>query len=378
MHQSTRRTFLVEAAACVLATTLPPSFASAAATAFRYDTSLIIDGCGSPGDGANDLGDQVSQAHLDNVRRSGLTAIDVTILPVGTTPPDAAFARAVQGILWWESEIDRSPQVLARVRTSADILAAKKAKRTGLVYAFQDAVAFETDLSRLDAFHRLGVRVIQLTYNRRNLLGDGCMEPSDAGLSRAGLEVVKRMNELGILVDLSHCGRRTSADAIKASTKPVAFTHTGCFALAEHPRNRTDAELRAIAEKGGVAGIYVMPYLNDGHQPTAANVVAHIEHAIDVAGEDHVSIGTDGGVSPNVIDDAYKKAFADNVRARREAGIAAPGESEDGYLFAEDLNTPRRLETLAGLLAKKGHSAARIEKLMGRNLMRVFKEAWGA
>jgi len=378
MHPSTsRRTFLLEATACALATALPAPLAFAA-TPFRHDTSLIIDGCGSPGDGANELGDDISQAHLDNLRRSGLAAINVTILPVGTTPPDAAFAAAVQGILWWESEIDRAPQVLARVRTSADILAAKKAKRTGLVYAFQDAVAFETDLERLDSFHQLGVRVIQLTYNRRNLLGDGCMEPADAGLSRTGLEVVERLNKLGILVDLSHCGRRTSADAIKASTKPVAFTHTGCFALAEHPRNRTDAELRAVAEKGGVSGIYVMPYLNDGHQPTAENVVAHIEHAIDAAGEDHVSIGTDGGVSPAVIDEAYKKAFADNVKARREAGIAAPGETEDGYLFANDLNGPRKLETLAGMLTKKGHSAGRIEKVMGRNLMRVFKDAWGA
>jgi membrane dipeptidase len=184
------------------------------------------------------------------------------------------------------------------------------------------------------------------------------------------------MNELGILVDLSHCGRRTAADAIKASTRPVAFTHTGCAALADHPRNRTDAELRAVADKGGVSGIYIMPYLNDGHQPTAEHVVAHLEHAIDVAGEDHVSIGTDGGISPETIDDAFRQNFADNVRARREAGIAAPGETEDGYLFANDLNTSRRLETLAMMLSSRDHSAARIEKILGRNLVRVFSDAW--
>ena len=375
MRQVSRRSFLTEATALALAGALPAPLAFAAPR-FRYDDAVVIDGCGSPG-GGDELGEHLTAAHLEDVRRSGLAAINVTILPVGTTPPDAAFARAVQGILWWEGEIDRAPKVLARVRTAADIAAARKARRTGLIYAFQDAVAFETDFSRLDAFHQLGVRVIQPTYNRRNLLGDGCMEPADAGLSRAGFEAIERMNKLGILVDLSHCGRRTSADAIKASTRPVAFTHTGCFALAEHPRHRTDAELRAVAEKGGVSGIYVMPYLNDGHQPTGANVVAHIEHAIDVAGEDHVSIGTDGGVSAITIDDAFKKSFADNVRARREAGIAAPGETEDGYLFANDLNTPRRLETLAGMLSQRGHSAARIEKVLGRNLVRVFKDAWG-
>src|SRR5262249_28976392 len=147
--------------------------------------------------------------------------------PVGSTPPDTAFVQAVREILYWESEIDRSPQRLTRIRAAADITAAKEAKCTGLIYGFQDGVTFETDLTRLNDLHRLGIRIIQPTYNRRNLLGDGCMEPSDAGLSRAGVEAIQRMNELGILVDLSHCGRRTAADAIKTSKVPVAFTHTG-------------------------------------------------------------------------------------------------------------------------------------------------------
>ena len=150
-----------------------------------------------------------------------------------------------------------------RVRTVADIAQAKRNSRTGIVYGFQDGVMFETDLSRLRNFHDLGVRVIQPTYNRRNLLGDGCLEPANAGLSKAGVEAVEQMNELGILVDLSHCGRKTAADAIRVSKRPVAFTHTGSAAIADHPRNRTDAELRAVADKGGVSGIYFMPYLCD-------------------------------------------------------------------------------------------------------------------
>lgn len=141
------------------------------------------------------------------------------------------------------------------------------------------------------------MRVIQPTYNRRNLLGDGCMEPANAGLSRAGHEAIEKMNALGILVDLSHCSRQTAADALGASKRPVAFTHTGCQAIADHPRNRTDAELRAAADKGGVSGIYFMPYLCEGRQPTANDVIRHLEHAIRIAGEDHVSIGTDGTIS---------------------------------------------------------------------------------
>jgi membrane dipeptidase len=202
------------------------------------------------------------------------------------------------------------------------------------------------------------------------------MEPANAGLSRAGVEAIERMNALDILVDLSHCGRQTSADAIRVSKQPVAFTHTGCAALVDHPRHRTDAELRAVADKGGVSGVFFMPYLTGGKQPSAADVVRHIEHMIDVAGEDHVSIGTDGTISPTVLDQKYKDAFAADTRQRKEKGIAAPGETEDGYLFASDLNTPRRFETLGQMLADKGHSATRVEKILGRNLMRVYAEVW--
>ncbi len=244
------------------------------------------------------------------------------------------------------------------------------------MYGFQDGVCFETDLDRLETFHRLGIRVIQPTYNRRNRLGDGCMEPSDAGLSNVGHEAVERMNALGILVDASHCGRVTAADAIRHSTRPVAFTHTGCAALADHPRNRTDAELRAVANKGGVSGIYVMPYLSGGKQPTADDVVRHIEHAVNVAGEEHVSIGTDGTLSAVALTPEFVQSFTANVARRKAAGIAAPQESEDGYLFANDLNTPRRFEQLADRLSLRGHSDDRIEKILGTNLLRVFGAAW--
>jgi membrane dipeptidase len=373
MRKISRRSFLTNSTVCAVSSLMPIRFAIAEDWT-GYDSAIVIDGLGGPGNGTTVQ--TLSEMDLEDVRGSGLTALHVTILPVGSTPPDSAFVQAVREILFWESEIDRSSQRLTRIRTADDIVAAKETKRTGLIFGFQDGVAFETDLTRLNDLHRLGIRIIQPTYNRRNLLGDGCMEPADAGLSRTGLEAIQRMNEIGILVDLSHCGRRTAADAIKTSAGPVAFTHTGCAALADHPRNRTDAELRLVANKGGVSGIYIMPYLNNGHQPTSDNVIAHLEHAIKVAGEDHVSIGTDGGVSPVVVDDEYRKRFAESTRARREAGIAAPGETEDGFLFANELNTPRRFETIALLLSKRGHADKRIEKVLGGNLLRVFSEVW--
>ncbi len=377
-HAISRRALLTFGAAGAMALAMRLRDASAADAWKGYDAAIVIDGLGGPGDGNSDPGAPYTADHMKDVRDSGVTCAHTTIGVVGTTPPDAAYVEVVRNILWYEREIENNPQTLMRVRTVADIVQAKRSSRTGIVYGFQDGVMFETDLSRLQDFHRLGVRVIQPTYNRRNLLGDGCLEPANAGLSKTGVEAVEQMNELGILVDLSHCGRKTAADAIRVSRRPVAFTHTGCAALADHPRNRTDAELRAVADKGGVSGIYFMPYLCEGRQPTSADIIRHLEHMIDVAGEDHVSIGTDSNISAQVLDQDYKDAFAENIRARKAAGISAPGETEAGYLFASDLNMPRRFEALAGMLVERGHGAKRIEKILGGNLMRVFGETWKA
>jgi membrane dipeptidase len=375
MSTISRRTVLAYGVAGAVALSLPARRA-AATDWFRYREAIVIDGLGGPGGLSQDPASRLTDQEIKDTRESGLTCAHITVGPVGTRASDTAFMETVRSIAFWEREIDDHPEVLSRVRIAADINRAKKTKRTGLVYGVQDGVAFETDLARLDDLHALGLRVVQPTYNRRNLIGDGCLEPANAGLSRTGIEAIEHMNGLGILVDLSHCGRQTAADAIRVSKKPVAFTHTGCAALADHPRNRTDAELRAVADKGGVSGIYFMPYLSEGRQPTAADIVRHLEHMVQVAGEDHVSIGTDGAISPTTVDQKFKDAFAKNTRERREAGIAAPWETEEGYLFAADLNTPRRLATLAMMLADRRHSAARIEKILGGNLLRVFGETW--
>lgn len=377
MSTISRRELLVASVATAVALNLPSRRATAADW-FRYREAIVIDGLGGPGGPSDDPQGRLPEQELKDAHESGVTCTHITVGSVGTTAPDTAFMNTVRGIAQWEREIDDHPEVLSRVRVAADIGKAKKNKRMGLVYGVQDGVAFESDLTRLDDLHALGLRVVQPTYNRRNLLGDGCLEPGNAGLSRNGIAAIERMNELGILVDLSHCGRQTAADAIRVSKKPVAFTHTGCAALADHPRNRTDAELKAVADKGGVSGIYFMPYLSEGRQPTAADIVRHLEHMVQVAGEDHVSIGTDGYISATTVDQKYRDAFAKDTRERREAGIGAPWETEDGYLFAADLNTPRRFATLAMMLADRRHSAVRIEKILGGNLLRVFGATWKA
>lgn len=352
-----------------------PLFAINSGSGF-YKESIIIDGLGFPGGLSIDEASPLNALELEHVVQSGLTSAHMTVGAVGTMEPLQAFEKIVRDISRWERQIESHPGVLSRVRRASDIRSAKSAGNTGLIYGLQDGVAFEDDLDRLEALHQLGIRVIQPTYNRRNLLGDGCMEPADAGLSRNGIEAIERMNALGILVDLSHCGRRTAADAIAASNRPVSFTHTGCHALAQHPRHRTDDEMKAVAAAGGVVGIYIMPYLAKGKQPTAADVIAHIEHALGVVGEDHVSIGTDGTTSPTELSDEFIEQFRKTTAERKRLGIAAPFETETGYLFASDLNTPGRFETLANLLLARGHSESRIQKILGANLLRLFGETW--
>src|SRR5262249_23009214 len=155
---------------------------------------------------------------------------------------------------------------------------------------FQDSWLFGRELFRLDTFFHLGLRVLQPTYNLRNLVGDGCLEKANGGLSLLGYEMVGRGNQLRVCLDFCHAGRSTMTDVVRASKKPVAVTHTGCAALVDVPRNTPDEQLRAVAEHGGVAGIYFMPFLRASGQATSEDVVRHIEHALKICGEDHVAI----------------------------------------------------------------------------------------
>ena len=232
------------------------------------------------------------------------------------------------------------------------------------------------DISRIKLFRDLGVRIMQLTYNNRTLYGDGCLESSDAGLSLLGRRAIAEMNRVGIAIDLSHCGYRTTAEAIAASAKPVLLSHVGCNAVHKHPRNKNDSELRAMAEKGGVAGIYLMPFL-DVHGPRNTDlVVRHIEHAIKVCGEDHVGIGSDLSIQPIEETPDYKREAAAFVNSRRQAGGGAPGE--DLPLYIPELNHPRRIEALAVALAARGHSGPTIRKIVGGNFHRVLGSIWSA
>jgi membrane dipeptidase len=307
---------------------------------------------------------------------SGLSAVNITLGYVGG--PEEPFEYTMRTIGIWDEMLRAHPDDLLKIWTAADLLRARDEGKIGIFYGFQNAAMMGTDASRVDIFADLGVRAIQLTYNPANQLGDGSMAPENRGLTPFGREVVARLNARRVMVDLSHSGQNTCLDAARASTQPISINHTGCRALADLPRNKTDEELRLVASKGGFVGIFFMPFLKlDGH-PHAEDVVAHIEHAINVCGEDHVGIGTDGDTTGIDDLDAYAAHLAKEVADRAKAGLGATGERADTYPFVVDLRGPEQFRKLASLLKARGHSETRIEKILGLNFLAFAREVWGA
>lgn len=342
-----------------------------------YDAAIVIDNLATPGpfNVPDGFARPWTDAMVANAKASGITAVNVTLSGGGALGA-SAFEQTVRNLAFVERELDAHPDAFARVRTVADLRRAKAERKVGLIAGFQDTVMFESDLERVALFHGLGVRIVQLTYNVRNLVGDGCLEPGNAGLSAFGRAVVSRMNTLGMLVDVSHCGRRTTDDATTHSTAPIAATHTSCAALADVPRAKTDEQLRRIADRGGVIGIYMMPFLRSTGQPNGDDFIRHLEHAVNVAGEDHVGVGSDNSITPLDLTPEFRALHASFVRQRRAQGISAPGEDEQVFNHVPDLDQPRRMERIAERLAARGHPAARIEKLLGGNWLRLFAASW--
>lgn len=372
-----RRHFLAYSSAGVtLAMAARALAARNAYTAVDYERTLVIDAMGTIGDPdpAATLESAPSERLLSDIRASGVTAVSMT-LSVGSNGD--RLSKALQRIAVFDEKVAAAPDALMRVRKAADLATAKSSGRLGLIYNVQDTSLLENDLSRVALLHSLGLRVMQMTYNVRNLVGDGCLERANAGLSNLGRALVAELGRAGMVMDLSHAGQRTIAEAIAEAKAPPVISHTGCRDLRDHPRNVYDAELRALAAKGGVAGIYFMPFLVERGAARKEDLIRHIEHAVNVCGEDHVGLGTDGMLSATAIDDEYRKSLRADYESRSKQGIAAPGEGPDAYQVVLDYNEPRRMQRLAEDLSARGWPGSRIHKLLGENFARVFKEVWG-
>lgn len=323
-----------------------------------HDRSIIIDGLEI---------NRWSREVFEDMRKGGLTAVNCTVAAWedfrGTMDNIAQFKR-------WFREYD---DIILQVFSTEDILRAKRENKTGLYLGWQNTYPIEDRVEYLDIFHGLGVRVMQLTYNTQNLVGSGCWESRDSGLSDFGRDVVDSMNELGILVDLSHVGPKTSSDAIAHSKQPVAYTHCAPSHFLDHPRNKTDAQLKEIADQGGFVGYATYPpFMPQGPDSSVEHCVEALDYLVNLVGEDTVGIGTD-------FTQGQDSAFFDWLSHDKGTGRQLIPPRPGGVtIMPKGLRTIGEFPGLTAAMVSAGWPETRIEKVMGANWMRVLKDVWGA
>ena len=342
--------------------------AAAAAAEGVYARSLVIDSL-TP----QDMGFDAAAALA-----AGLTG---SVLDMSFYPRDRA--NALEALAAWNAELAANPKLLA-VRRAADLDRAKAERRYGVILACQDAAILgvstfsvsDDNLDNLRQCHALGLRVLQLTHNERNALGDSFREPANAGLSLLGRAVVAEMNRLGMLVDLSHCGEATTLEAIARSSRPVAVTHAGCRTLRDTPRNKSDAVIRALADRGGYFGVFnVSNWLNTRPTASVDDLVDHVDYLVKLGGEDLPGFGSDTPVLGDPRSQAEKLASLAGYMARNKD--LPGGEPFTGHTSITALDSPRRMQVIADALSRRGYKDAAIEKVLGGNFARVFRAACG-
>lgn len=309
--------------------------------------------------------------HLGLYQQGGATAVAPTIRAHTGTSADAILMFG-----YW-NRLARERKDVVVVRKADDIVEAKKNGQIGVILHFQGTEVLDSSIDIIDAYHAMGLRVVQLTYNKRCHVGDGIEEPSDAGLSRYGRAVVRRLNETKIVVDCSHTGFRTSMDAVQTSSEPVILSHANSRTVRNVPRNVSDELYRAIAASGGVIGVVGFPnFVAADPRPTLDQFIDHIEHISALVGIDHVGLGIDYylGQHPFSPEEAAKKLF----RERVAMGVwSAESYPEPPYYYPVGLETPDKLGSISGGLLARGFSETDIKKVLGENWLRLYRRVWG-
>jgi membrane dipeptidase len=303
------------------------------------------------------------------------------------------FNETMTLIAGYKRWIETNSDVALQVYTTADIERARRERRTGIILGFQNISPIDERLYYLGLYRELGVRIIQLTYSTSSVAGAGCYESHDLPLTDFGHDLVAELNRQRILIDLSHCGSRTSADALSASSQPVVYTHTAPAGLKPVERNKTDEQLRAIADRGGVVGIAgVLGFLRAGRDATIDDYIETIEYVINVAGEEHVGIGLDIQMHVGEMPD-YAQSMEYSSRDRgygryyiQTWDIVEGDYDHDAYIeLMRQRSTPTGMEDmetrgddLVSAMERRGWTEERILNVMGLNWLRLFKEVWGA
>ncbi len=316
-----------------------------------------------------------SDGDASDLINGGLNAINVTVSHF-----EADFAQACEEFARWHGRLAQPDTQWHQIETAEDFDRARSAGKVGVILGWQNSRPLADEPDRLYLFRRLGLRIAQMTYNFRNALGDGCLEPEEAGLTLLGHDIVRLKNELGIAIDLSHVGQQTMKDVIAVSEKPVLITHANARSLANLERNKTDDIIRMVADKGGVIGASIygpMCWNGDPNQkPTIADYIAHLEYIVEIAGIEHVGFGTDLAAGAN-----FPKMAHERGHWRRWDGI-----NRFNRVFGEDIparyladcNKHSDLIKITAALTDRGWREADIRAYLGGNFRRVLDEIWSA
>lgn len=308
-----------------------------------------------------DIGDPIKKS--ETLPRFVASGVDCVSLTLGGDP--GLVGETCKRIAKERAFFRSHPEKYVLVENVADIRAAKRDAKLAVIFHFQGTEALEADLNMVETYYRLGVRHMLLAYNGRNRVGDGCFESSDAGLSAFGRRLVREMNRVGMIVDGSHTGCRTSMEAIEVSEDPVIFSHSNPAGLHPHPRNITDDQIRASAESGGVIGILgVSNMLGPDNCTSSRLIVDHIEYCVELVGVDHVGLALDYVYDPEA---TYLWGLA-----------AAGGELPKSGNYSSDmaLAQPEQYPEITDLLLKRGLDDTDIRKILGENWLRVASEVW--
>ena len=302
----------------------------------------------------------------------GATAIAPTVNPLGEM-----LAGTMAGIGAWFRRLWEYPDKLLHVTEVADIHRAREEGKMGVIFHFQGSLPIERNLDNIELYQRLGVRMIQLCYNVRDLVGDGCAEDGNAGLSAFGRAVVKELNRVGIVVDCAHTGRRTTLEAIELSDRPVVVSHGNAKAVCESVRNIDDEVIKAVARSGGIVGLNGHPafIVPDTLRPTQDQLIEHAIHIAELVGVDHVGLGIDyfRGMSGVVSDEQALAVWEGHVAS----GLWDPRHYPRPPIhYPQGMETPEGLSSLADSLARRGFDDQEVAKIMGLNWMRVFEACW--
>jgi membrane dipeptidase len=321
-------------------------------TAEQIHANAIVIDAACPGD--------YWRAHWEKWLKGGVTTCCVTVATRGHAGDALHEAGKLLHL------IRETPRL--RLATSAeDILAAKEAEAMAIVLHFQGAEPLEYAPDLLEPFWRIGVRIIQLAYNRRNPICDGCEEAVDAGLSSLGRRMVAEMARLGILIDVSHTGVRSACQAIEAAGTPCIASHSNAAALHESKRNLPDELIKALAESGGVIGVNGFPaFVAPDAKPTLDQFIDHIVYIDSLVGPGHVGLGIDYYEGTRV----EYKALVDAVVWSSSSYPSPP------YSFPTSIERPNKLAALTARLLERGYDAPTIRGILGGNWMRVYQQAW--